>query len=83
MTDWSDLEAEARKRTREVGPRCAIEVFLKGVSPDWRRELGLIIMDRSQTTVGIHRALLARVGFAAPSVWSIGNHRNRKCRCHR
>lgn len=84
MTDWSSLEAEARKRTREVGPRCAVEVFLSDQDDYVRRQVTAALENPNLTTVGIHRAVAAITGPAqGPSIWSIGNHRNKKCRCHR
>ena len=83
MTDWSDLETEARKRTREVGPRCAVEVFLSHLTAEDERKVRAVLELPGLTTVGIQRAVKARIGADAPSAWSIGNHRNRKCRCSR
>lgn len=83
MSDWSSLEAEARKRTREVGPRCAVEVFLSHLEPEDAKAIGVALENPNLTTVGIQRAIEAHLGSVAPSVWSIGNHRNRKCRCSR
>lgn len=85
MTDWSGLEAEARKRTRECGPRCAVEVFLSHQDDYIRRQVTAAIENPNLTTVGIHRAVSALTGHApyAPSVWSIGNHRRGNCRCNK
>lgn len=84
MTEWSSLEAEARKRTREVGPRCAVEVFLSHLEPKDRRKVEKVLGNPSLTTVGIQRGLLVLDGESAiPSEWSIGNHRRGKCRCSR
>lgn len=82
MTDWSDLETEARKRTREVGPRCQVEVFLSHQDEGARWALEDALKDPNLTTVGIQRALTA-IASDAPGLWSIGNHRRRKCRCSR
>lgn len=82
MTEWSSLEAEARKRTRERGPRCAVEVFLSHLSTSTRRLVAQTLMDPNLTTVGIQRAIAAK-SLDAPSEWSIRNHRRGKCRCSR
>lgn len=83
MADWSDLETEARKRTRECGPRCQIEVFLSHQDDYIRRQVVAALENPNLTTVGIHRAVAALTGDFLPSAWSIGNHRRGKCRCGR
>lgn len=83
MSEWSSLEAEARKRTKEAGPRCAVEVFLRHLDAADRREVEKVLGNPSLTTVGIQRAVSGLIGMSAPSGWSIGNHRRGKCRCGR
>lgn len=83
MTDWSDLEAEARRRTREAGPRCQVEVFLSHLEPEDAKAIKNVLELPGLTTAGIQRAIAVRIGLIAPSAWSIGNHRRGKCRCSR
>ena len=82
MSEWSGLAEEARKRTREAGPRCAVEVFLSHLDAEDQRLVVEALNDPNLTTVGIHRVISGRMKIT-PSVWSIGNHRNKKCRCSR
>lgn len=83
VTEWSSLEEEAKKRTRQVGPRCAVEVFLSHLHPEDVRAIEKVLSNPNLTTAGIQRAISDHLGLIAPTVWSIGNHRRGNCRCNR
>lgn len=77
-----DLADEAQARTGQPGPRCQVEVFLTGLAEEDRRGVVEILGMPHLATIGIYRTLF-RLFPEPPSVWSLGNHRNRKCRCSR
>ena len=84
MSDWSNLAEDARSRTGEPGPRCQIELFLRGLDPRAAENVNRVLADETVSTAGIYRAILLLDGDDAfPSMWSIRNHRAGRCRCSR
>jgi len=80
VSDWSNLAEDARARTGQPGPRCAVEKFLNGLSADDRKAVEGALADKTLTNSGLARVLRARGG---PGSWSISNHRVGGCRCSR
>jgi hypothetical protein len=84
VSDWSNLADDARSRTGEPGPRCAVETFLNGLDPGAVENVNRVLADETVSTAGIYRAILLLDGDEGwPSMWSIRNHRAGKCRCGR
>lgn len=84
MSDWSAFEADVRSKSRPRGPRCSVGVMLENLSEEGRRAVINILKDRgSFGTPAVVGALRDRLGGAAPSAWSISNHRRGKCACQR
>lgn len=83
MSDWSKLEADAKKFAKTAGPRCQVKTLLDGLLPDNAATVRQALDNRSLSAPALHRALEARVGDKAPTPWSIGNHRRGGCVCGR
>lgn len=83
MSDWSELEADAKKFAKAAGPRCQVKNLLDLLEPAAAAKVVAALDNRSLSAPALHRALEARVGDKAPTPWSIGNHRRGGCVCGR
>lgn len=87
MSDWEDLEAEARQGSERRGPQCGMVPFLDDIlteyGEDARNAIVRTLANHRLTTPSIRNALARRLpeGIDLPSTWTIQRHRGGRCSC--
>lgn len=80
-SEWTNLAEDAKGRTWGRGPRCQVQELLNHLPGEAADEVEKTLADSTVSNTGLFRAIRARLGESAPSLWSIGNHRRGNCRC--
>lgn len=80
---WEDFASDAQAADHPRGPRCSVGKTLDGLSSTSRAVVESALNTPGVSNVALHRAFRDRVADRAPSAWSIGHHRRKKCRCGR
>jgi len=80
--NWSSFDGEVKGHQRHPGGKCQVSRLLEGLPDDGRRAVEKVLADDLLSAAAIEKALRERLG-AAPSRYSIANHRRKGCRCTR
>jgi hypothetical protein len=87
MSEWDDLEKEARSLSANRGPRCGVSLLLDDIAeefgPEARDSVIRTLDNHRLTTTSIRKALGMRVTefMDLPSSYSIQRHRSSRCGC--
>jgi len=81
--EWSEFKKDVESRSLPPGPRCSVGVLLEKLTPIGRKALTEVLEDRSFGVPAIAKSLKGSLREAAPSEWSLANHRRGKCACPR
>lgn len=87
MSDWEDLETEAREYSTHRGPKCGVAVFLDDLGEEFGQpaveSVTRTMANHRLTSTSIRRALGGRLPetIILPSTWTIQRHRTKRCGC--